>query len=148
MQSNETIAITESLSAHSLYNSIFVITDVIRDFRADFLSESACRDWVLKRLHPTGAHCPGCCTAVPERSLQRFWMSERVKCCQCNKFFDARTNTFLSGCQLSYRKVMLLAVLLSPDLTDKAIAVILDMSAANVCLWRNKFAAMEKVKNG
>jgi hypothetical protein len=148
MQSDETIAISESLSVRTLRSGIFGINDVIHDFRADLLNEAACRDWVLKRLHPLGAYCPGCLQAIPEKSLQRFWNSGRVKCYQCNKFFDARTGTFLSGCQLSYREVMLLAILLSPDITDKIIADILDMSSANVRLWRNKFEAIEKVKNG
>ena len=140
MQSDKTITIPR--------RGFFSIDDVIREFRACFLSESACRDWVMKRIHPTGAYCPGCHVAIPEKSLQRFWNSQRVKCCQCNKFFDARTGTFLSGCQMDYREVILLAVLLTPDITDKIIADILNISAENVRLWRNKFEALEKIKNG
>jgi len=141
MQKNETTAIINN-------SNIFDINDVLYDFRANFLNEIACREWVLKRLHPAGAYCPACGVAVPEKSLQRFWMSERVKCCHCEKFFTALTGTFLSGCQLDYREVILLAVLLSPDMTDKTIAEILDMSAANVRIWRNKFEALGKLKNG
>lgn len=75
-------------------------------------------------------------------------MSERIKCCHCEKFFTALTGTFLSGCQLDFREVILLAVLLSPDITDKTIADILKMSSANVRIWRNKFEAMGKLKHG
>lgn len=141
MQSDETVAILNK-------SNVFDIADVIRDFKKKFLNEETCREWVLKRLHPDGAFCPGCGVAVPEKSLQRFWMSERLKCCQCEKFFTALTGTFLSGCQLDYREVILLAVLLSPDINDKTIAEILDMSSANVRIWRNKFEAMGKLKNG
>jgi transposase-like protein len=141
MQNDETTAIIKQ-------SNVFDINDVIHDFRVNFLNEIACREWVLKRLHPSGAYCPGCGVAIPEKSLQRFWMSERVKCCQCDKFFTALTGTFLTGCQLDYREVLLLAVLLSPDMTDKTIAEILEMSAANVSIWRNKFKALGKLKNG
>ena len=141
MQNSETTAIVKK-------GNIFDINDVLHDFQANFLNEVVCREWVLKRLHPTGAYCPGCGVAIPEKSLQRFWMSERVKCCQCNKFFTALTGTFLSGCQLDYREVILLAILLSTDMSDKTIAEILNMSAANVRIWRNKFEIMGKLKNG
>ena len=56
--------------------------------------------------------------------------------------------TFLSDCQLDYYEVILLAILLSPDMSDKTIADILDMSAANVRIWRNKFEVMGKLNNG
>ena len=127
---------------------IFDISDVVRDLCIDFINESTCREWILKKLHPAGAYCPGCGVAIPEKSLQRFWMSERVKCCQCEKFFTALTGTFLSGCQLDFREVVLLAILLSPVMPDKTIADILKMSAANVRIWRNKFEAMGKLNNG
>ena len=141
MQNSETTAIVKK-------GNIFDINDVLHDFQANFLNEVVCREWVLKRLHPVGAYCPGCGVAIPEKSLQRFWMSERVKCCQCNKFFTALTGTFLSGCQLDYREVILLAILLSPDMSDKNIAEILNMSAANIRIWRKKFKVTGELKNG
>lgn len=141
MQNDETTAIMNK-------SNVFDITDVVADFQANFMNEISCREWVLRRLHPSGAFCPGCGMTVPEKSLQRFWMSERIKCCHCEKFFTALTGTFLSGCQLDFREVILLAVLLSPDMTDKTIADILNMSSANVRIWRNKFEAMGKLKHG
>jgi transposase-like protein len=86
--------------------------------------------------------------AIPEKSLQRFWMSERCKCFQCDKFFTALTGTFLSGCQLDYREVILLAVFLSSGRSDKNIAELLDMSVDNAKIWRKKFKVMGELKNG
>ena len=141
MQNGDNLATTQQ-------PGVFDTSDVVSSLCVDFINESSCRDWVLKRLHPNGACCPGCGVALPEKSLQRFWMADRVKCCQCDKFFTALTGTFLSGCQLDFREVILLAILLSPDITDKIIADVLKMSPANVRIWRAKFEMMGKLKDG
>ena len=83
---------------------------------------------------------------IPEKSQPRFWAGERVKCC-CGKFFTALTGTILSGCQLDFREVILLAVLLFLGVPDKVIAGFLRMSTAGVRLWRQKFESIEIIRS-
>ena len=148
MQSIENTASLQESNACRNTSGIFSRGDVTSSAVSAFFNESACRQWIIKRLHPDGACCPDCGKGLSEKSLNRFWSAERVKCCGCGKFFTALTGTFLSGCQLTFSEVIVLAILLSPDFNDKKIAEILDMSPANVRIWRNKFEAMDKLKHG
>ena len=141
MQNDETTA-TVNL------NNVFDIADIVADFPAKFFDKISCREWILKKLHPSGAFCPGCGMPVPEKSLQRFWMSERIKCCHCEKFFTALTDTFCSRWQLDYNEVIEIAVYFHFGMTDKEIAEKLNRSIASVRIWRNKFEAMGKLKHG
>lgn len=129
------------------HKSVFSFSDVVSGSCFKFFDEILCREWVLHQLHPSGAFCPECGFPVHPRFEGRFWEGKRIKC-HCGKFYTALTGTFLSGCQLKFSEVILLAILLCPDITYKTIADVLDMSPANVRLWRNKFEAMEKIKNG
>lgn len=129
-------------------SGIVRLADVTASPMIAFFDEAVCREWILKRLHPDGERCPGCGEQIPGKALGRFYAAERVKCFRCGKFFTALTGTFLSGCQLSFAEVIALAMFLSPEFTDKKIADVLGMSAANVRIWRAKFEAMEKLANG
>lgn len=125
---------------------MFSARDVLEVFNVNFLDYEFARMWVLKRLHPDGTHCPGC--GIPPLSnefMQRFWQGKRMRCPQCGKYFTALTGTFLSGCHLDFRGVILLAVLLALGIHDKQIAAIVEMSSENVRLWRKKFQVQERL---
>ena len=123
----------------------FTPADVLEVFDVNFLDYDFSRMWVLKRLHPNGAYCPGCGAALPENKLQRFWSNQRISCRACGKYFTALTGTFVGCCQLDFRGLVLLSVLLALGVHDRKIAAIVGMSRDNVRLWRRKFARGEKV---
>jgi transposase-like protein len=148
MQDVENTAITTDMTAATEQGAKMFRTGVLSAPVSIFFDEEACREWVLKRLHQDGPRCPGCGDAVPEKFLPRFYEAERLKCGVCGKFFTGLTGTFLSGCQLTFAEVVALAILLSPELTDKKIADVLGMSSANIRIWRLKFDAMDKLFNG
>ena len=124
----------------------FTPADVLEIFNVNFLDNEFAMRWILKRLHPDGAHCPGCGAAVPEKKLQRFWYNQRISCPDCRKYFTALTGTFVSGCQLDFGGMVLLALLLALGVHDKQIAAIVCMSAENVRLWRIKFNIQARLK--
>lgn len=132
-----------SETERGLRSGRFKTGDVLDAFDADFLDEERCRSWVMNKLHPDGGHCPRCGADIPDRQMRGFWSCKRMKCGRCGKFFTALTGTFLSGCHLKFREIVLLALLLALEVPDKQIASILHMSAENVRLWRIKFKAME-----
>ncbi len=118
---------------------LFSIAEVLAVFSAEFMGEHVCRLWVLSKLHRDHQPCcPGCGEPVAAHLLHSFWNNGRVRCSKCRKYFTALTGTFLSGCHLGFREVMLLALLLALDVPDKQIASTIKMSAENVRLWRLK----------
>ncbi len=137
-------AIINRIDAPGRCERAFMPADVLREFRAEILDEPWCRLWILKRLHGDLPRCPGCAVSIPEKSLQRFWMGARVRCDACGKFFTALTDTFLSGCHLSFQEVVMLAFMLSIEVPDKRIAELIEISAEAVRIWRHKFEAIEK----
>ena len=127
---------------------IFIPRDVASVFRAGFLDEDACRQWILGTIHGTASvHCPGCQAELEGRALQRFWEGTRVCCRHCRKFFTALTGTFLAGCHMSYSEVILLAVFLHFGIHHREIARILNVSPETVRLWDVKFRAQGKIRN-
>lgn len=128
-------------------SGIFAPADVLEVFNVNFLDYELSRMWILKRLHPSGSHCPGCGAAVPKNKMQRFWSNQRISCRACGKYFTALTGTFIAGCQLDFRGLVFLGLLLALGVHDKQIASIVGMSAENVRLWRRKFTALEALEN-
>lgn len=126
---------------------IFTLSEIAQEFNADFLDPDTCRHWILTKLHPTGAFCPKCNEPLLPKHLNRFWSGERVKCHNCQKFFTALTDTFLSGMQFNFSEIVLLAMLLSLGISDKSIAEFLKISPANVWIWRQKFQAMDRTRS-
>lgn len=115
--------------------------DVHRIFTADFLDEGACRSWVLAKLHPSGARCPGCGTELQgEVALLRFWRAERLKCPihECGKFFTALTGTFLAGSHFSFQEIILLFLALKLDLRTRYIAAVVGVNPETVRQWRKR----------
>lgn len=127
--------------------SVFVPGDVAQDFQADFLDEAACRSWILTRIHGDGEHrCPGCHVVLDEKSLPRFWEGKRIRCRACGKFFTALTGTFLAGCHMTFRGVILFAIFLHFKISTREIARILRISPETVRLWEIKFQALGRIK--
>lgn len=107
---------------------------------ADFMDEAKCRDWLLKKLHPAGAVCPGCAGIIEDpRRLAHFWSGERLNCEHCNKFFTALSNSLFSGSHLSFSRLFLLAALSGAGIKDKIIAAKLNIAPESCRLWRKKF---------
>lgn len=120
-------------------HGVFTPQDIESVFNANFLDYEFARIWVLKRLHPDGAYCPGCGVAVHENKMQRFWSNQRISCRVCGKYFTALTGTFVAGCQMDFRSLILLSFLLALDVNAQIIARIIGISKENVRLWRLKF---------
>lgn len=107
---------------------------------ADFFDEARCRDWILKKLHPAGAICPGCqCSINDGRRRQHFWNGDRLNCEKCGKYFTALTGQIFSGSHLDFKQLFLLAVLTGAGIPDKIIASKLNITPESCRLWRVKF---------
>jgi transposase-like protein len=126
---------------------VFAPADVLAEFNAEFLDEMWCRAWVLQRLHRESPRCPGCEEEIPDRLMQSFCETRRIRCDRCEKYFTALTGTFLSGCHFSFREIVLLAFMLALGIRDKQIAATLKISVESVRLWRHRFNAIARANN-
>lgn len=106
-------------------------------FGPGFLNEDACREWVVSRLHPGGASCPGCGLRIEDD--KSFRAGKRCHCGRCGRWFTATTGTFLDGAHLSFGQVFLLAALIEHINHPARIALLVDISVDTVRLWVKKF---------
>jgi hypothetical protein len=114
--------------------------EAFQALNVNFFDETRCRDWILKKLHPAGAFCPGCQQAIDDdRRLYHFWNGDRLNCRHCGKYFTALTGKIFSGSHLDFRGLFLLAVLSGSGTSDKTIAVKLNITPESCRLWRLKF---------
>ena len=126
--------------------AFFLPGDVAKAFSADFLDEVACRRWILETMYDAVCFtCPQCSAPLTEKGLRHFWLSERIRCYACGKFFTALSGTFLQGCHLAFREIILLAVFLCFKIHHREIARILKISPETVRLWHKKFSALERI---
>lgn len=126
---------------------MFTPGDVVRALGAWFLDGGVCRRWILGTIHGGGpVACPECHRALTDLAAQRFREGRRIHCRACGKFFTARTGTFLDGCHMDFREVILLAVFLHFKIHPREIARILKISPETVRLWEIKFNALERIK--
>lgn len=126
---------------------VFIPSDVAGAFHADYLDEAICRRWILTTIHGTGPiACPECRAPLTDIALQRFWEGRRICCRACGKYFTALTRTFLAGCHMNFREVILLAVFLHFDIPAREIARILRINPETVRLWEIKFNALKRIK--
>lgn len=126
---------------------VFTMDAAAGDFGAQFLDETACRRWILTAIHrDRDIKCPECHMPLNEHAVRRFWEAKRIRCKSCGKFFTALTGTFLNGCHLDFRKIMLLAVLLHFRIRHDVIAGKLAISQETVRLWQKRFQANERLK--
>jgi len=136
------------IDATRVQSACFIPADVAENFGVEFLDEAYCRQFVLRMIHGDGdPKCPKCHAILRKASTRSFWEGKRIRCSLCGKFFTATTGTFLSGNHLSYRAVVLIAVLLYLDIAHKKIARILQVSTETVRLWEIKFKMIGRLKN-
>jgi len=125
----------------------FAPGDVGREFAAGFLDEGVCRWWILNKIHGDGhVTCPECHVPLTDVALRRFWEGNRICCRACGKYFTALTKTFLGGCHMNFREIILLAVFLHFGIPAREIARILKISTETVRLWEIKFNALNRMK--
>lgn len=125
----------------------FLPADAAAAFRADFLEEEASRRWILAMIHVAGPiTCPDCRAPLTEIALQRFWKGGRICCRACGKYFTALTGTFLAGCHMDFREILLLALFLHFNISAREIARVLKISAETVRLWEIKFQALKRIQ--
>ncbi len=113
--------------------------DVVGALDPGWLDESTCRMWILRQLHQRGACCPGCGTPITPRQRVPFSEFNRIACGSCGKYYNAFSNTFLSGVQGDLRKLVLMAYLIGLGLSDSAIAGHLGVARSSVWRFRKKF---------
>lgn len=106
-------------------------------FDPDFFDEDACREWVISRLHPGGAFCPGC--GLKLDNDKRFRGGKRCHCGRCGRMFTAKSGTFLEGMHLDFAQVYALALLIELGHSPAVIAPMVGVSSDTVRLWQKKF---------
>jgi len=120
----------------------------LADLRPEFFNEGVCRLWLITNLHPDGAKCPACKTAVTEYGqLARFNSGKRMHCKTCGKWYSAFSGTLFQECQLDERSIYILALLTELNLHKNEIARVLDINPATVRIWQAKFRAMHDAQN-
>ncbi len=110
----------------------------LHEFSSRVLSEEACRLWILQRLHPAGAFCPNCQTALKRRAELSFWEGKRTYCKFCEKQFSVTTGTILANISMNMREVFLLLVLIAMKVDKKEIARILNIHPDSVKNWEKR----------
>lgn len=143
--------IQEEVKVETRKTTTSFLDELSRTFSAELFDEDACRQWVLGRLHPAGAHCPGCDVLLQDKTtLANFRQGKRCYCKSCGRWFTAKTRTFLQGTQMEYRQIFLLAVLLDfmeTGITPERIGRCAGVSSNTVSFWHKKIKVAEVVEN-
>jgi transposase-like protein len=124
----------------------FVPRDLLAGFGANFLDLTACRQWVIHRLHPGEKRCPSCKAKLGQKASARFLEGGRVCCANCRRHFDALSETPFSGMHWDYRELVLLTLFLGLNLNNKTIAACLGCDEETVRIWRHRYRAIEARK--
>lgn len=119
----------------------FTTRQALLHFHPDFLDETACREWVIARLHPGGAHCPQC--GLKLDSDTAFRAGKRCHCGRCGRGFTATTGTFLEGMHFDFGQVYALALLIELKIAPAKIASMIGVSTDTVRNWQMKFRVFE-----
>ena len=110
---------------------------------ADFMNQTKCREWILNKLHPAGAFCPGCGGSLDDAvRIKNFYNGDRLSCSICGKYFTALTGTPFSGAHLDFKGLFLLAALAGCGIPDKIIAEKLKITLQSARTWRIKLKTM------
>lgn len=113
------------------------------DINAEFFDETKCREWLLKNLHQSGVHCPGCGSAqVDPGRIKNFYNGDRLSCRICGKYFTALTATPFSGTHFDFRSLFLLAFFVGCGIQNKIIAEKLDITLQSAQTWQKKIKSM------
>lgn len=124
----------------------FTTTEVMQAFGPEFLDETRCREWILKKLHGDVPSCPRCKLKIFD-TPEKFWQGEQIRCEMCGKKFTALSNTFLAGTQFDLREILLLAVLLWYEFSNQEIARVLKVDQETIRIWRHKFDQIRMLIN-
>lgn len=117
-------------------------------FSPKFLCEKSCREYILRALHPRGAHCPRCSAPLAsEAGLQNFWQGRRCQCATCGYRFTALIATLFSGTHLDYRQILLIMALLNlgRNLSRTFIARTVGVSEATVSRIKDKIEFLKRM---
>ncbi|MBP7527130.1 MAG: IS1 family transposase [Syntrophorhabdaceae bacterium] len=120
-------------------NTELRLEDVLKEFDAVLLDEGRCRGWFIRKLYPAGAVCPSCGRVLTKKQQDLFFLSKRVTCKACGRWFNERTGTIFSGTHATYGEAMLLMLLLGLGQPARIIASILGYDEETVRIWRKKF---------
>ena len=117
--------------------------DILSWFSADALKWEETARFVANILHQEGPHCRKCRHPFTDvRRRERWFRFERIQCPQCGGFCTAATGTILHKSEFDQREIVLLALFIQLDLTDRKIAEIMRCSSETVRTWRSKFKVL------
>lgn len=137
MELDENIGLTRSLGGPAALGP----AGVRSVFGPEYLDESRCRGWILGRIHPRGAFCPGCGRPVDDgRRALRFWSGKRLSCIGCGKKFTALTGTCLSGMHLDYRSLFFMLHMLDAGYSATEISGRIECDPTTVRNWRRRLS--------
>lgn len=86
------------------------------------IDQAACRAFLVRHLHPSGAHCPYCRVAVIGPRAETFAAGGRIHCNSCSRWFTYRTGTPLHDLKSDDGQVYLLLMLTAAGCAPKIIA--------------------------
>lgn len=118
-----------------------IVGDLAAVFGANFLDETVCREWILRKIHPMRPVCPHCGRRIARWRLSRFWMNGRMECDDCHRWFNALTGTALSGCRLGFADFVMMAAGFHWGFSNQEIARLIAFDPETVRIWRHKWAA-------
>lgn len=124
------------------------LAELVHRFGPGFLSEEACRAWLLEALHPDGARCPQCRAPVSDGQAASYRAGRKVACASCGRWFNAMTGTPLTGSKLDCRQLVLIALCLGLGLETGQAARLARVSPETVRAWRGRLSALETLADG
>jgi transposase-like protein len=96
--------------------------EALASLRPDMIDAAQARAWVLLRVSPAGATCPGCGELAAGDQARAWREDRRVRCKACGRFFTNRSATLFDGCALGWRDLYLVLVLIAAGCTADEIA--------------------------
>lgn len=125
---------------------VFTPADAAAFFGMDLIKFDESARWLVSRLHPDGAKCPGCSIKITgDNRLERFRRMQQLRCQECGRKFTAKTGTILNETKLEAREIYLLAVMIHLEVAPAAIAAVLRVHTDTVRNWQMKFRALAEV---
>lgn len=128
---------------------VFAPAEAAAVFGIDMIKFADCARWLVTRLHPDGAKCPGCSAGITGHNrLARWYNLEQIRCPECGKKFTAKTGNILNDTKLEAREIYLLAVLIYLEVAPARIATILQIHTDTVRNWQMKFNVLGEGMSG
>ena len=105
-----------------------------------WMDEAACREAILRELHPDGARCPRCGHALPEGKAGAFWEVRRMRCDACGAWFTALSGTPMDRMHIGFRCLAILALGVASGWSASEIARRIDRDPDTVRRYVRRFA--------